>query len=318
VRIYEIIDSQLAQRAQAAAADTQAALEWAWGEDRQLGREIALGRFGLASRAGASQERHALINRLLSDLGEDPRVVDLVCEHAHMFDPDHADDRGTAGGLVPLFPQLTDLYARQLCAQNISIRLTWDRRFGDALEWSDRAIALGGEISPLAEAGAIVVKADTLLEAGRADEAERTLVASDAIAGPSHSRDREVAEFVWAQLASLRGAHAEALERYGRALTYAELVGDVNTINMVAVNLVRTLRRAGRERAMLELAGIVDAIAAEQPVHDSFFDRAPDIGETLARLGPEGDMIIAAGRALDPTARVKRICSLLYAHEHAS
>jgi predicted ATPase len=82
LRIYEVVESRLVERAHALAAETQAALDWAWKQDRRLWREIALGRYALASRAGALQEGRALIDRLLADPGDDPHVVDLVREHA--------------------------------------------------------------------------------------------------------------------------------------------------------------------------------------------------------------------------------------------
>jgi hypothetical protein len=80
------------------------------------------------------------------------------------------------------------------------------------------------------------------------------------------------------------------------------------------MNLVTALARAGREREMIEVAGIVEAIAAERSTHGMaamLDERYPAVRDGLARLGPEGEAILAAGVALEPSARVKRVCTLL-------
>jgi len=314
LRIYEIVEARLVERAHAVAADTQAALEWAWAHDRQIGREIALGRYALASRAGAVTEQRALIERLIADPGDDPQVADLVREHGLLRHVETAGGDDSAIGLMSLFGELTDLHARYLCALNAAVVSTWHGEFDDSLAWNDRALALAHELGPLAEAGILAIKADTLLEAGRADEAELALLASDAAAGPLRSESRDVIEVVQAQLASVRGAHADAFERYTRALTHAELVGDRSTIETALMNLVTALARAGREREMIEVAGIVEAIAAERSTHGMaamLDERYPAVRDALARLGPEGEAILAAGAALEPSACVKRVCTLL-------
>ncbi len=322
VRIHEFVESRMVERAHAAAADTRAALDWAAKHDRRLWREIALGRYALASRANAFPEARALIDSLLADPGDDPQVVDLVREHAllrHTPDSEHAD------GQIALYDELSDLHARYLCALNASIALTWELRFADALSWSERAAALGREIAPLAEADVLVVRADTLLEAGRDDDAETALLASDAMAGPLRASNRDRSELVRALLASNRGAHAEAFDRYGRALTHAELVGDQGAVHIAAVNLVRALARAGREAEMLEVAGMVEAIAAESTADgielpQVLAERQPPVTEALVRLGPAAEALFAAGKAVEPAARTKRICALIYtdlADEHS-
>jgi len=155
---------------------------------------------------------------------------------------------------------LRDLYARCLCAHNIGIALTWRERFDEAVTWLDRARELAREISPLAEASVLVVKADTLLEAGRPHDAEKVMLESDAIAGslPSSIRDTDI---IRAALESTIGNHAQALDRHGRALTRAELAGDQAAIQVIVVSLVRAFTRAGREREMLETAGVAKALA---------------------------------------------------------
>jgi class 3 adenylate cyclase/predicted ATPase len=318
LRIFEIVDSRLVERAHCAAAETQAALVWAWDHDRQLGREIALGRFALASRAGAAQEARGLIDRLVTDPGDAPEVVDLVREHALLALGETAQAHDAVAALRELLPELTDLYARFLCLLNISIVVGWETRFDEALTWMERALVLAREIGPLAEASVLVVKADLLLEAGRPDDAESTIHQSDVVAGPLRSPNRDFIEVIRAHLDSLRGAHADALDRFGRAVTNAELVGDGAAIRMISASLVRVFARAGRERQMLEMAGIVEALAAEEPAHGMLASAAMADAETaitaaIARLGSAGTSIIDAGRAVEPARRVKRICALIYA-----
>jgi len=317
LRIFEIVDSRLVERAHGAAAETQAALVWAWEHDRQLGREIALGRFSLASRAGAAQEARGLIDRLVTDPGDAPEVVDLVREHALALG-ETGQPHESVAALTELLPELTDLHARFLCLMNISITVGWEARFDDALTWMERALAAAREIGPLAEASVLVVKADLLLEAGRPDDAETTIRQSDLVAGPLRSPNRDFIEVIRAHLASMRGAHADALDGFGRALTDAELVGDGAAIWMITVSLVRVFARAGRERQMLEMAGMVEALAAGEPAHGmlasaAMADSEPAITAAIERLGSVGTSIIDAGRAVEPAQRVKRICALIYA-----
>ena len=316
LRIHEIAESRMVERAHALAADTQAALEWSWVHDRRLWREIALGRYSLASRAGSRREQRALIDRLLADPGDDPRVVDLLREHQLMLHSEPAGER--CKELISLFSELTDAYARFLCTMNAAIVLTWERRFTDALTWSERALELGAEIGPLAEAEVLLIKADTLLEAGREEEAQTALIASEQAAGPLRSETRGISELVRAHLASIRGAHADALDGYARVLTRAELLGDRATIEMVVVNLIPALERAGRTAEMLEVTGILEAIAAERARHgmdhaEGFDTRNPAATRALERLGREGNNILSAGAALEPASWVKRICALIYA-----
>lgn len=317
-RIYEIVDSRLVERAHGAAAETQSALAWAWEHDRPLGREIALGRYALAGRAGAAQEARALLDRLLADPGADPQVLDLVRVHAVLGraesgHPDHA-----ANALIGLLPELTDLDARFLCAQNIAIVLAWDTRFDDSLIWMERALLLAREIGPLAEASALVVKADTLLDAGHLEDAEATIHQSEALAGAQRSPDRDIIEIIEANLAMMRGAHADALDRFARALTKAELVGDASRIQLIVACLVRAFAHAGRERQLLEMSGIVEAVGAEDPTNSMLVsavlaDSELAISAALEHLGSEGSSIADAGRAVEPAHRVKRVCALIYA-----
>jgi len=317
LRIFEFEDSRLVERAHGVAAETQAALAWAWDHDRQLGREIALGRYSLAHRAGASQEAHDLLVRVLADPGEDPQVVDLARQHEAMGHSDLPETHDITGGLIELFPALRDLYARCLCAHNIGIALTWRERFDEAITWLDRARQLAREMSPLAEASVLVVKADTLLEAARPHDAEKVMLESDAIAGslPSSIRDTDI---IRAALESVIGNHAQALDRHGRALTRAELGGDQAAIQVIVVSLVRAFARAGREREMLEAAGIAKALAAERSAHGEFVsavfaDPDPAVTAAIERLGPPAQSIFDAGGSLEPGHRVKRLCALIYA-----
>ena len=317
LRIFEIADSRLVERAHAAAAETQAALVWAWDHDRRLGREIALGRYALASRAGAAQEAGALIERVLADPGDDPRVVDLVREHALLTHGDTAQARDDARSLMSLLPELTDTHARLLCLMNIAVVLGWDARFDEALIWMDRALELARDIGPLALSSVLVVKADLFVESGRDDDAETAIRESDAIAGPLRSPNRDVIELIRANLASRRGAHTDAFDRFGRALTHAELVGDSSAIHMIVASLVHAFQRAGREPQMLETAGILDALVAEESAHGTFAAAVLGASESAiaaatARLGPAGASIRDAGRAVEPAQRANRVCALIY------
>jgi tetratricopeptide (TPR) repeat protein len=317
LRIFEIADSRLVERAHAAAAETQAALVWAWDHDRQLGREIALGRYALASRAGAAQEAGALIERVLADPGDDPRVIDLVREHALLTHGETAQAHDAARSLMSLLPELTDTHARFLCLMNMAIVLGWEARFDEALVWMDRALDLAREIGPLALASVLVVKADLFVESGRDDDAERAIRESDAIAGPLRSPNRDVIELIRANLASRRGAHTDAFDRFGRALTHAELVGDSSAIHMIVASLVHAFERAGREPQMLETAGILEALVAEESAHGTFVAAVLGASEiaiaaAIARLGPAGTSIRDAGRAAEPAQRANRIYALIY------
>jgi class 3 adenylate cyclase/predicted ATPase len=317
LRIYEIVDPRIVERVHATSADTQAALAWAWGNDRQVAREIALGRYSLASRAGAFQEARTLLDRVLADPGEAEQVLDLVLQHKGMRAADTVSERDRAVELLALFPELRDRHARFLCAMNIAVVLTWNRAFSEALIWADRTLAEARELGSFAEVEALLIRADTLIEAGHDDDAEAALRAADAIAGTAGAPDYDVAELVRAHLASVRGLHREAFDHYARALTRAELVDDHTTILVAVVNLLGALDRAGRERELLELAGIADAIAAERSEAGmeitDLHTPPPAVGRALAALGAQGADVFAAGRALEPAARVKRICALLYA-----
>jgi class 3 adenylate cyclase/predicted ATPase len=317
LRIFEIADSRLVERAHAAAAETQAALVWAWDHDRQLGREIALGRYALASRAGAAQEAGALIERVLADPGDDPRVVDLVRQHALLTHAEATGAHDAARSLMSLLPELTDTHARFLCLMNMAIVLGWQAGFDEALVWIGRALELAREIGPLALASALVVKADLFVESGRDDDAERAISESDTIAGPLRSPNRDVIELIRANLASRRGAHEDAFERFGRALTHAELVGDSSAIHMIIASLVHAFERAGREAQMLETAGILEAVVGEESAHGTFVaavlgSSEDAIATAIAHLGPAGTSIRDAGRAVEPAQRANRIYALIY------
>jgi class 3 adenylate cyclase/predicted ATPase len=311
LRIYEIVESRVVQRAHTLAAETQAALEWSRRQDPHLWRQLALGRYSLAHRAGSLHEQRVLLDRLLSDAGENREVVDLVRQHEAMRQARGAD------GLLSLFDELSDLHARFLCALNLTIVLTWERRFTDALTWNERALAVGREIGPLAQAQILLIKADTLLEAGRDQEAEMALAASENAIGELRSEFDGPVDVVRAHLASIRGAHADALDGYARALTHAELVGDRATIETVVMNLVPALARAGRAREMLEVAGILKAISTERSRHGLNPTDVPDVQravtQALEQMGSEGEAILDAGAALEPASWVKRTCALTYA-----
>lgn len=318
LRIYEICESRAVERAQSLAAETQAALAWAWEHDRQLAREIALGRYSLASRAGALQEAMTLLDRVLEDPGAEPQVVELAREHSMLRRASSSDASDRAGLLIALLPELSDVYARFLCLTNIVIVLTWQGRNDEALAWNDETLRAARQISPLAEASTLAIRADTLLEAGREAEAEAAIRQSDAIAGGQRSPNRDLLGIVRAHLASVRGAHAEAFDAYARGLTSAELVGDHSAIHVTAISLLRAFARAGREQAMLETAGIADGFVDEWlnqglGVPDVFREPEPAVAAALARLGPEGEAAVEAGRSIEPSQRVKRLCSLIYA-----
>ncbi|HZU59583.1 MAG TPA: hypothetical protein VE983_01365, partial [Solirubrobacteraceae bacterium] len=207
---------------------------------------------------------------------------------------------------------------RFLCLMNIAIALTWQASYDEAIIWNDRALQAAREISPLAQTSVLAVRADTLLEAGRVDESEAAIRQSDAIAGTLRSHDRDLLEILRAHLASLRGAHAEALDAYGRVLTQAELAADQSAIHVAVISLLRALARAGREREMLETAGIARSLADEWSKHGfevpaPFNDPEPAVTAALERLGPEGEAIFQTGHSIEPSQRVKRLCALIYA-----
>lgn len=317
LRIYEIVDSRLVERAHAAVAETQAAFAWAWENDRPLGRQIALGRYALASRAGAVQEGNALLARVLADPGDDPCVVELAREHAILRLQASTGESDRASRLISLSSELSDAHARFLCLLNIAVVLTWAARYDEAMSWNEQALEVARQISPLAQAGTLAVRADTLLEAGRDDDAEAAIHQSDAIAGPLRSPDRDHIEILRANLASTRGTHAVALDAYARILTHSELVGDQIAIHITVISLLRALARAGHEPEMLETAGVVRALADEWSSHGLavpavFIDPEPAVGAALERLGPEGEAIFQAGRSIEPGQRVKRLCALIY------
>ena len=217
-------------------------------------------------------------------------MADLARQHEAMRHSPLAETHDITGALIALFPELRDLYARCLYAHNIGIALTWQERFDEAVTWLDRARALAREISPLAEASVLVVKADTLLEAGRLHDAEKVMLESDAIAGslPSSIRDTDI---IRAALESMIGNHAQALDRHGRALTRAELGGDQAAIQVIVVSLVRAFTRAGREREMLEAAGV-----AQAPRRRALCTRRVRLGG-IRRAGPRRDQRDRAPRA---------------------
>jgi class 3 adenylate cyclase/predicted ATPase len=307
LRIYEIADTTAVERAHGVAGETQAALAWAWEHDRPLGRQIALGRYALAGRTGAVSESRALIERLLADPGEDPRIVDLTREHAVLHGSSAPLD------LIALLPELTDGYARFLCTMNIGIVMTWEERYDEALEWIARGLELAEEIGPLAQSSILGLRADTLLEAGRLDEAEAAIRDSDVAAGGGRSGSALLREMVQAVLASHRGAHEEALDRLARVLTEAESSDDSSTIVVSLSALVRALGRAGRDREMLEAAGMEQQLVADRGLAETvFLDPAGVVSQALRRVGPAGRAWLEAGRALEPAHRVKRACALVY------
>jgi class 3 adenylate cyclase/predicted ATPase len=307
LRIYEIAEAEAVERAHGVAAETQTALGWAWDQDRPLGRQIALGRYALAGRAGAIAEGTALIERLLADPGEDPQVVDLIREHAVLHHTSRCRD------LITLLPELSDAYSRFLCTMNIGVVMTWEERYDEALDWIARALELAGEIGTLAQSSILALRADTLLEAGRPDEAEVAIRDSDAVAGGERSGSARLGEMVRAVLASHRGAHEEALDRLARVLTEAESSDDSSTIVVSLAALVRALGRAGRDREMLEAAGMEQGLVAERGLEEAVFaDPGGVVAEALERLGARGAVWLEAGRAVEPAHRVKRACTLVY------
>jgi class 3 adenylate cyclase/predicted ATPase len=321
LRIYEIAEPRQVEQAHGTLAETRSALVWSWENDRPLAREMALGLFSLAHRAGAIQEGRELIERLTADRGDAPQVVDLVREHVALLGRTNlAEPVEGSEPLRELFTELSDPYARFLCAQNCGISLTWEKRFDEALSWLEQARSLAHAISPRAEASQLVIIADTLLEADQPDAAAAALAEADALADPNpSSRPLAIeAEAVRATLESRRGAHADALNRHAHALTAAELAGDNNAEWILVLSLVRVFARAGREHPTLETAGIAQAITDERAAQGDFVSGAfaeadPAVTDLIARLGPVGQEIIERGRALEPAQRVKRLCALIYA-----
>ncbi len=307
LRIYEIAEADAVERAHGVAAETQTALEWAWDQDRPLGRQIALGRYAIAGRAGAIAEGRALIERLLADPGEDPQVVNLTREHAVLHHTSRCRD------LITLLPELSDGYARFLCTMNIGVVLAWEERFDEALDWIARAHELARDIGPLAQAGMLALRADTLLEAGRPQEAEVAIRESDTVAGGRRRGDALLSQMVWAILASHRGAHEQALDGLARVLTEAESSGDSSAIVVSLAALVRTFGRAGRDREMLEAAGMEKQLVSERGLEESVFaDPGGVVAEAVERLGAPGAGWLEAGRRVEPAGRVKRACTLVY------
>jgi predicted ATPase len=314
LRIYEWVDEELVRRGHAAANQTRAALAWAWDQDRELGRELAVGRYPLAARAGARQEARELLDLLVAD----PAVADLMRVHTRSSygAPDDAELLEGEGSMIALLPQLTDLQARRLCMANIGINLTWEHRFEEAVEWLDRAAELARDDDPLARASILAVKADALMDAGDFDRAERTIRESDALAGPRRSSDRNMLRATRAELASRRGRHAEALDDLGRLLGESEATGDVPATMTAIVYLVRAFARTDRDRELLETVGIIEAWARDSPSlrrhgEAAMAEPRPVIDASRARLGAEAAIMLDAGRAVEPSQRVKRVLALL-------
>lgn len=125
-------------------------------------------------------------------------------------------------------------------------------------------------------------------------------------------------EIVRAALESVVGNHADALDRHGRALTRAELAGDQAAIQVLVVSLVRAFARAGPEREMLEAAGVARALAAERSSEGEFVaavfaDPEDEVASAIERLGSPAMRSFDAGRSLEPSQCVKRLCALIYA-----
>ena len=323
LRIYEIMDSRLVQTGQLAAADTTAALRWAWEHDPQLAREIALGRFALAHHVGALGEARVLIEQIEAHPGEDPRIVDLVRVHRcgeSAYSGGRADRFHSVSAYTSLLPQITDAHARFLCCLNLSVALSLLGRFDEALTRNEQALEHGKSISPLAEANALAVRGDILLEAGRYAEAEEANRAADFACAGTRTPALERIEITRAELASRRGDHRDAFATYARFLTDAEVAGDRDYIDIVFECLVRALARGGRPRAMLEVAGIVETVGSERvgrggPRTLVWDEPEPAIATALHALGPEGEALLSVGRTIAPAARVKRVCALLYSDE---
>lgn len=319
LRIYESADAPLVERGHRSAAETRAALAWAWEHDRDLAREIALGRYSLAARAGAGPEARELLTRLNADPGDDARVADLVRTHSRTQYVAGGASRDVAESLMALLPELTDPQARYLSLVNIAAMMIWDHRFEEGLTWIDRAVKVARDGDPLVQASILAFKADTLLEAGDDDGAEQTIRESDALAGSRHSSDRNLLRVTRAELASRRGAHAEALAGLGRVLADAESVSDSIAIVATLLALVRAFRRAGMDPEMLETAGIATAFTEQDPTDRMFAETALSdsrsaIDDAIRRLGPAGTSLFDAGQATEAAQRVKRILTLLNAN----
>ena len=318
MRIFEIVDSRLVARADGTAAETHAALAWAWDHEPQLAREIALGRYSLAHRAGAAQEARELLDRVIADPGEEPAVLELLRHQVIWRQGPSGDERVQA--YIALLSELRDPYARFLCTYNIAIGLAWAGRFDETISWLERARELGREIGSLAEASALALTASIQLDAGHDAEAEATLHECEAIAGTRSNRDTEMGEIIRAALASKRSHHADALDRFGRLLTRAETAGDMSSIIEILGELVLALARAGYDGQTLEATGIGAAIEAELTAHGesglNLMPRLePEAAAAIARLGPEGRERLDAGRAVPAAERVKRLTALIYENQ---
>jgi hypothetical protein len=82
------------------------------------------------------------------------------------------------------------------------------------------------------------------------------------------------------------------------------------------VYLVRAFARTDRDRELLETVGIIEAWARDSPSlrrhgEAAMAEPRPVIDASRARLGAEAAIMLDAGRAVEPSQRVKRVLALL-------
>ena len=318
LRINEFAELSLVETMQQAAGETSVALEWAWEHDRTVARELSLGQASLAARAGSFREMSALVDRVLADPGDDPKVVDFmraieVARDAHAGSREDLEAR-----LESLLTELSDPYARLLCHFNHAVGYVQAGQPEKGIPDVDAAIALARELGPLVHASLLAERAGLLMLMGDHDAAEAEIAKSERIAGPLRSPVLQQLGHTRAELALARGNTADALDWYARALTDAELTADFKQLHLVMPFLVSALARAGRDRAMLEVYGITQAQADERAEQGmigllGWREEEPEVAQALSRLGAEGAAAVDAGRSLAPDHRVKRACALAFA-----
>ncbi len=323
LRFYEVVELSLVRTAQRAASETVAALQWAWNHDPDLARELALGRAPIALSSGSFRETSTLIDCVLADPGDDPKVVDFARVLALSRDAYAGSRDDLQSRLESLLPEIHDPHARLLCHFNHAVGFVQAGRPEEGLDDLDAGVDLAREISPLAHASLLAGRAGLLVEMGRHDAAETAIADSQHIAGPLQSLILQQLGFTRARLALARGEITDALDWFARALTDAELTADTMQIQLVMSFLVSALAQAGRDRAMLEVYGITRAHGSELSEQGmtgllEWREEEPAVAEALNRLGSEGAAIVDAGRVLAPDQRVKRACVLAFARGQIS
>ena len=324
LRYSELADLELVEKALQATGEALAAQEWAWEHDLPVARQITLGRMSLAGRGGAFRECRDLLDQVLADPGEDPGVADFARAVGTFLYGKGSDTEDRVRQVRSIAQSTTDPYTRLLCEVNTAIALT-RVDLDAAFPHIDRAERLAAEIDPLFQAGVLSLQADTLVMAGRHDEARLVLTECERLAAGRVSSMLQNLAGTRGDLALLEEDPSSAIHWYTRSLTAADLpAGETVRIHMDTPALARALARLGRHHAALEIAGIAQAQAAVRAEHDYIMELdwvrelADVIDDARAHVGAEeADAIIDRGRLVPPERWAKRACALAFAHADA-